>query len=72
MAASLAAIATTQAQLPVNGYTSGKDELLLGFTYSSSTGDLAIDLGTPAQVGVGGSSVVDLVAHSNVGRARPP
>jgi hypothetical protein len=69
LAASLAVVATTQAQLPVNGYTSGKDELLLGFTYSSSTGDLAIDLGTPAQVGVGGSSAVDLIAHNNVGES---
>jgi hypothetical protein len=61
-AAGLLAIGTAQAQ-----YNSGNDELLLGFTTTTSTGDLIVDLGKPASVGVGGASTVDLIAHGNVG-----
>src|SRR5271169_6478015 len=67
--ASLVAAATVQAQLPVSDYTDSNDESLLGFTIPSSTGDLVIDLGTATQAGVGGSTVVDLIAHNNVGQS---
>ena len=69
VAASLAAGLSTQAQsLPVTSFTGNSDQLLLGFTTPSSTGDLLIDLGTATQVGVGGTSVVDLIANHNVGQ----
>lgn len=59
------AAATAQAQL-VSLYSENRDELVLGFTIPPSTGDLVIDLGTATQVGVGGTNVVDLIAHGNV------
>jgi hypothetical protein len=65
---SLITAATSQAQLPVSSYTQNHDDLVLGFTIPPSTGDLAIDLGTATQVGVGGASVVDLNAHGNTGK----
>ena len=65
----VATVATAQAQLPVNGYAPNADQLLLGFTVGGSTGDLVINLGSPAQVGVGGSATVDLIAHNNVGQS---
>jgi hypothetical protein len=55
-------VATAQAQ-----FTPSADELLLGFTIPSSTGDLIIDLGLPSKVGVGGTNVVDLNANGSVG-----
>jgi hypothetical protein len=48
-------------------YAANSDHLVLGFTTTTSTGDLVIDLGTPASVGVGGSTTVDLIANGNVG-----
>jgi hypothetical protein len=66
-AASLAAVVSAKAQLPVGSYTPNNDEILLGFTVPGSSGDLVIDLGTATQVGVGGSTTVDLIAHNNVG-----
>jgi hypothetical protein len=48
-------------------YVPGIDQLLLGFTTPTSTGDLVVDLGTPASIGVGGSNTVDLIANGNVG-----
>jgi len=55
------AIATAQAQ-----YTINNDELLLGFTMPSSTGDLVVDLGAPSKVGVGGTNVVDLTTNGSL------
>jgi len=70
VAAGLAAAGAAQAQsLPVSGYTPNQDQLLLGFTLGSSTGDLVIDLGKANQVGVGGTAVLDLVANGNVGES---
>jgi hypothetical protein len=65
---SLVLAVSADAQLPVQVYTFNNDELLLGFTIPPSTGDLVIDLGKVADVGVGGSAVVDLNAHGNVGK----
>jgi len=48
-------------------YVANMDQLLLGFTTPTSTGDLVVDLGTPASIGVGGSTTVDLIAKGNVG-----
>jgi hypothetical protein len=59
----LMAMLTAQAQ----GYNGNNDELLLGFTTPTSTGDLCIDLGTATSVGVGGTNTVDLIAAGNVG-----
>ena len=54
---------TAQAQ-----YHSNNDDLLMGFTVNNySLPDLVIDLGTPASIGVGGTTTVDLIAHGNVG-----
>src|SRR5262249_47900361 len=47
--------------------TAKPDELVLGFTIPTSIGDLGLDLGKASDVGVGGTSVVDLNAHGNVG-----
>ena len=69
VAAGVAAAVSAQAQLPVSGYTDNNDELLIGFTVPGSAGDVVIDLGTATQVGVGGSSTVDLIAHNNVGQS---
>ena len=55
--------------MPVSAYTENNDELVLGFTIPPSTGDLVIDLGTATQVGVGGTTVVDLIANNNVGES---
>jgi hypothetical protein len=66
-AAGLVSVVSAHAQLPVSSYTANNDELILGFTVPGSTGDLVIDLGTATQVGVGGSTTVDLIAHNNVG-----
>src|SRR5689334_15103371 len=63
----LGADSTGLAQLPVSSYTQNNDDLILGFTIPPSTGDLVIDLGPAAQVGVGGTNVVDLNAHGNLG-----
>jgi hypothetical protein len=60
-AAGLAAMSTAQAQ-----YTPNNNDLILGFTTPASTGDLQIDLGSPASIGVGGGSTVDLIANGNV------
>lgn len=57
---------SAQAQL-VSQFTMNQDQLLLGFTTPTSTGDLVIDLGTATQVGVGGGSTVDLNNSGNVG-----
>ena len=48
-------------------YVPDADHQLLGFTTSTSTGDLVVDLGTPTSIGVGGSTTVDLIAKGNVG-----
>ncbi len=69
LASAAAAMAVTaQAQLPVTGYTDNHNDILIGFTKAGSTGDLVIDLGTAAQIGVGGSGAVDLNANGNVGQ----
>jgi hypothetical protein len=64
----LTAAVGAQAQ-PVNKYTDNNDELLLGFTTPSSTGDLVIDLGKATQVIPGGTNTVDLIANGNVGQS---
>ena len=59
---------SAQAQLPVSSYSQNTDQLLLGFTSGISSGDLVIDLGTAAQVGIGGSTSINLNNNNNVGR----
>jgi hypothetical protein len=67
--AAVALSATAQAQLPVSSYTANHNDILLGFTVPGSTGDLVIDLGTAAQIGVGGTMTVDLNLNGNVGES---
>jgi hypothetical protein len=52
--AGLTVIGSAQAQFH------GSNELVLGFTTSTSTGDLVISLGKPPAIGVGGSTTMDL------------
>lgn len=47
-------------------YASNTD-LVLGFTGNGATSDVAIDLGSAAQVGIGGSTVVDLIDSRGAG-----
>src|SRR5712672_977719 len=44
-------------------YTVNNNDLLLGFTASTGGSDLVIDLGTPLNIGVGGTAPVDLSAN---------
>jgi hypothetical protein len=53
--AGMALVSSAKAQ-----YTPNNNDLLLGFTSSSSSADLVIDLGTPSNIGVGGTTVVGL------------
>jgi len=65
-AAASALAGSAQAQL-VSQFTGNQDQLLLGFTSTTSGNDLVIDLGTATQVGVGGSLQVNLNNNGNVG-----
>ena len=56
--AGMALVSSAKAQ-----YTINNNDLLLGFTASTGGSDLVIDLGTPLNIGVGGSSSVDLSAN---------
>ena len=53
--AGLALVSSAKAQ-----YTPNNNDLLLGFTSSTGASDLIIDLGTPSNIGVGGTTVVGL------------
>jgi hypothetical protein len=70
IAASALAV-SAQAQL-VSTYTGNRNELILGFTSGSSTGDLIVDLGTASQVGVGGPIGIPVNLSLNVGAALGP
>jgi len=56
--AGMALVSSAKAQ-----YTINNNDLLLGFTASTGGSDLVIDLGTPLNIGVGGSAPVDLSAN---------
>ena len=53
--AGMALVSSAKAQ-----YTINNNDLLLGFTSSTGGSDLVIDLGTPSNIGVGGTTVVGL------------
>src|SRR6516162_6992526 len=53
------AITFTGLTVVISAQAYSDNDLILGFTTATSTGDLVVNLGQPAAVGVGGSTTVD-------------
>jgi hypothetical protein len=61
------AITFTGLTVVISAQAYSDNDLILGFTTATSTGDLVVNLGQPAVVGVGGSTTVDLNTSGNTG-----